>query len=320
MKILICGVGSVGERHIRNLLSIGYNDIILYRKRGLPLRTIKKKLLMYDNLTDALNQKPDVAFICNPTHLHMKTALECANFNTNIFIEKPVSHNLEFQHQLSEVLENNKKIAMVGYMMRYHPCIIKIREWIDKGEIGNVVSFRSIWGEYLPDWHPWEDYRETYASLREMGGGPALTLSHELDLAVWLFGEVEKVSSMKNYNSDLEINTEHGIDILIRFVNSVTANIHLDYISKPPKRETEIVGTLGRIEFDYYKNEALLYCSNSKKIKKTYSTDNNFDRNNMFIAEIKDFMRSISASSHSPIGLEESFRSVNIALEALKED
>jgi predicted dehydrogenase len=316
MKFLICGVGSIGERHIRNLLSLGYDDIILYRSRNQPLRTIDREFPVYMELEEALSQRPDVALICNPTHLHMEIAIRCAESHCHLFIEKPVSDSLEYQKKLERLLDKNNKIAMVGYMMRYHPCILKIREWINEGKVGRVVSARAIWGEYLPDWHPWEDYRTTYAAISEMGGGPALTLSHELDLTLWMFGKVKKVIGLSNFNSNLEINTEHGIDILIGFENGVTANIHLDYIQTPPKRCTEIVGIEGRIEFDYYMDKAVLY-TRDKPAGEEFNVNGNFDRNDMFISELKDFIEAVKLNKPSLIPLEDAFRSVDVALKAL---
>jgi len=316
MRFLICGVGSIGERHIRNLLSLGYDDIILYRNRNKPLRTINREFPVYIKLKEALSQKPDVALICNPTHLHMETARQCAENCCNLFIEKPVSSSLKFQEDLKQLLDKNNKIGMVGYMMRYHPCILKMREWINEGKVGKVISLRAIWGEYLPDWHPWEDYRSTYAALSEMGGGPALTLSHELDLALWMFGKVEKVIGLSNFNSNLEIDTEHGIDILIGFENGVTANIHLDYVQKPPKRYTEIVGTEGRVEFDYYKNKVVLY-THSNLATEEFNVDANFDRNNMFVSELEEFIKAVKLNKPPFIPLEDGFRSVDTALKAL---
>jgi len=318
MKFLICGVGSIGERHIRNLLSLGYDDIILYRNRNQPFRTIDREFPVYLDLEEALDQKPDAAFICNPTHLHMETAIQCAKRNCNLFIEKPVSNSPKHQEELIKLLEENSKIAMVGYMMRYHPCMLKITDWINQDKVGKVVSLRAIWGEYLPDWHPWEDYRTTYAAKRGMGGGPALTLSHELDLAIWLFGKVEKVVGLSNFNSSLEIDTEHGIDILILFKNGVTGNVHLDYVQKPPKRSTEIVGTKGRIEFDYYTNKVVLY-THDEPSGEVFNVSDNFDRNNMFVTELEQFIKAVELSKPSPISLEDAFRSVDVALQALNE-
>jgi|APSaa5957512535_1039671.scaffolds.fasta_scaffold07980_4 predicted dehydrogenase len=315
MKFLICGVGSIGERHIKNLLYLGYDDIILYRKIKRPLRTINHELKVYEELEEALSQKPDVALICNPTYLHMETALHCAKSGCHIFIEKPISNNTNNKEKLEKLLDKNNKIGMVGYMMRYHPCILKIRELINENKIGKIVSFRSIWGEYLPDWHPWENYQETYAALTEMGGGPALTLSHELDISLWMFGEVKKVIGLSNFNSNLEINTEHSIDILIDFKSGVTANIHLDYVQSPPKRCTEIIGTNGRIEFDYYTNKLELYTRENPTAKEFIM--DSFDRNDMFVDELNEFINAIKFKKPSPISLNDGFKSVNVAIKAL---
>ena len=316
MKFLICGLGSIGERHLRNLTSLGFDDVILFRKRNNPLRTIKNTFPTYSSLKECLDQKPDIAIICNPTHLHIETALQCVIANCNIFIEKPLSHNLERCDELLMTLKKHNKIAMVGYMMRYHPCILKMREWIDSGAIGKVISIRSIWGEYLPDWHPWEDCRKTYAAIQNMGGGPALTLSHELDLAIWLCGEVKNVVGMTNNNSNLEIDTEHSIDILLSFKNGITGNIHLDYLHKPAKRAFDVLGTSGRIEFDYYSNETTLFTHNEVN-GEIYSVDNKFDRNDMFITEIKEFIAAVKFAKLSPISLKESLMSVEVAQRAL---
>ncbi len=318
MKFLICGVGSIGERHIRNLISMGYDDIILYRKRSQPFRTINHTFPLYKELNEALDQKPDAAFICNPTHLHMETALQCAKGNCNLFIEKPVSNSLKCMDELISILAKNKKIAMVGYMMRYHPCMLKIKEWINEQKVGEIISFRAIWGEYLPDWHPWEDYRMTYAAQHRMGGGPALTLSHELDLALWMFGDAKKVTALSNFNSSLEIDTEHGIDILILFENGVTGNVHLDYVQKPPKRTMEIAGTKGRIEFDYYANRVVLY-THDKPLGKEFHLGDDFDRNDMFMTELTKFIGAVELNKPSPIPLEDAFKSVDVALKALNE-
>ena len=149
-----------------------------------------------------------------------------------------------------------------------------------------------------------------------MGGGPALTLSHELDLAIWLCGEVKNVVGMTNNNSNLEIDTEHSIDILLSFKNGITGNIHLDYLHKPAKRAFDVLGTSGRIEFDYYSNETTLFTHNEVN-GEIYSVDNKFDRNDMFITEIKEFIAAVKFAKLSPISLKESLMSVEVAQRAL---
>ncbi len=293
MKILVCGLGSIGERHLGNLLSLGYNDIVVYRKRNLPLRSLCQTFPTFHSLAEALNEKPDVAFICNPTHLHLTSAISCIKAGCHVFVEKPLSGSSMGLEELATLAEQKSLQLMVGYMMRFHPCLQKIQQWLTTGLIGRLVYVRSQWGEYLPDWHPWENYRESYAALKSMGGGPGLTLSHELDTLLWLCGDYSKVISMANYESDLEIDTEHGLDLLVKFKSGVTANVHMDYFQSPPSRSMELVGTKGRIFFDYYASLASLYEQGSPKAKNILDISDSFDRNDLFLLELQCFMDSI---------------------------
>ena len=313
-KILICGVGSIGERHLNNLLKLGYDDIILYRKRDMELRTIKNTFQVFKTLESALREKPDICFICNPTHLHIPTALKCADAGCHLFIEKPLGNSLKDINQLNRILKKKNKKAMVGYMSRFHPCLIKGKEWIEDGRIGKVVFARTQWGEYLPDWHPWEDYRESYAAKKSMGGGPALTLSHEIDTMLWYFGKVKSVIKNSNYNSDLEISCEHSCDIIANFNNGITANIHLDYIQKPPVRNMEIVGTKGRIYFDYYKNEISIIPSLNKKLSTNKKLNYRFERNSLFIDELKHFFHCVKNGNDPQSDISSAMEVVKIAL------
>tara|TARA_B100000686_G_C16783180_1_gene973374 strand:- start:233 stop:1186 length:954 start_codon:yes stop_codon:yes gene_type:complete len=313
-KILICGVGSIGERHLNNLLKLGYDDIILYRKRDMELRTIKNTFQVFKTLESALREKPDICFICNPTHLHISTALKCADAGCHLFIEKPLGNSLKDINQLNRILKKKNKKAMVGYMSRFHPCLIKGKEWIEDGRIGKVVFARTQWGEYLPDWHPWEDYRESYAAKKSMGGGPALTLSHEIDTMLWYFGKVKSVIKNSNYNSDLEISCEHSCDIIANFNNGITANIHLDYIQKPPVRNMEIVGTKGRIYFDYYKNEISIIPSLNKKLSTNKKLNYRFERNSLFIDELKHFFHCVKNGNDPQSDISSAMEVVKIAL------
>jgi len=318
MKILISGVGSVGERHIRNLMSLGYSDIVLYRRKNKSLRNIQNVFPTYTNLDDALKLKPDIAFICCPTSHHIEIAIKCASMGCHLFIEKPISDNLLGKKELYSILNKTGKVAIVGYMMRYHPCIKKIKTWLDLGLLGKCIGMRSTWGEYLPDWHPWEDYRASYAANKSMGGGPTLTLNHDIDLAIYLFGNIKSVVGYTNNESNLEIDVEHYVDILVRFKNGMTGNIHLDFVQKPPQRKMEIIGTNGRIEFDYYKGE-VIFLNTKNKIFKRYQVDDTFDRNDLFVSELEDLFELIN-KDFSSSSLDDAYHALECSLEVLADN
>jgi predicted dehydrogenase len=312
-KILICGAGSIGERHIKNLLKLGYSDLIIYRRAIKNLRTIKKKIKQFSSLDEALKQKPNIAIISNPTNQHIDTAIKCARSNCHLLIEKPLSNNLKKVNLLSKICVKKKLICSTGFMMRYHPLIKKIKKILDAKKIGKIIHYASQWGEDLRLWHPWEDYKLSYAANSKMGGGPTLTLSHDIDLAIWFCNqEVKKKYINLNYGSNLNIKTHHGSDIIIKFKNNTTANIHLDFYQNPPKRIIEIVGTKGRLEFDYYSSVLKHFFCNTKKVK-TYRL-NKFKRNDMFIDEMKNFLYCIKNNLNSPISIKESVKSLKLCI------
>jgi len=188
MKFLIAGLGSVGRRHLRNLLSLGEKDILLFRTlqstfpddelAGLPVET---------NLNAALAKQPDAVIIANPTALHLQVAIPAANAGCHLLLEKPISHSMEGVDLLESALKQGGGNVLVGFQFRFHPGLIQAKRWLDDGQIGRPLSFRAVYGEYLPSMHPWEDYRQSYSARQDLGGGVLLTLCHPLDYARWLW-------------------------------------------------------------------------------------------------------------------------------------
>lgn len=315
-SILICGAGSVGERHAANLLRLGQKDLSFFRTRGLPFRSLKGEFPVFKDLKQALAKKPAAAFICNPTHLHVKTALACVQAGCDVLIEKPLGHDKSGVDALRRAAAKAGRRVMVGYTLRFHPCLQRVKMWLEAGRLGMPLWARFQCGEYLPDMHPWEDYRQGYAARRAMGGGPALTFSHELDLAVWFFGPALSVASLTNAGSSLEIDTEHAVDILAKFRSGLTANIHLDFLQRPPARTIEIVGESGRLEFDYHRGRLQLY--QNGRAAESVDVSSSFDRNQMFLEEASYFLECLDQDRDPAPGIEEAALSLDIALAALK--
>ena len=319
MKILIFGIGAIGERHLGNLLALGYDDISLMRTTNNALRTVEGEFKTYSDLGIALADRPDVVFVCNPTSLHVDTIVRALDAGSQVFTEKPIATSLDDCDAIQAAITRSGKSVMVGYNMRFHPALINIKNWIDSGRIGAPIYARTQWGEYLPGWHPWEDYREGYAARSDLGGGPALTLSHEIDLLLWIFGKHTDVKARSNTASSLELQTEHGIDILLGFESGVTGSIHLDYFHRPPARSSEFIGEGGRLEFEYYSGVAKLYGSDSSEPIEEYETPADFDRNDMFINEIKSFFASIKAGETPSPSFDDGTGVVDVATKALND-
>jgi predicted dehydrogenase len=318
-RILISGLGSIGRRHLANLNALGHSDIAFHRSGKATIDKPLPEHPTYSDLGQALAEyQPTIVFVCGPSHNHIEVALKSVNSGANVFIEKPLGNTLDGIAELEKLAKANDSTIMVGYMLRFHPLLLKIKELIDDSKIGKLLHIRSQWGEYLPDWHPWEDYRETYAAKQSMGGGPAITLSHEIDLALWfLGGKISAAQGLTNTSSELDLETEHGVDILIKNEAGTTANLHLDFYQRPSVRTSEFIGTTGRFSFDYYASRFERFTSDQPEPVEVVNIADSFDRNNMFISEIEHFFECIANKTKPVTSITEGKTALEVALTAI---
>ena len=300
---IICGVGSIGTRHLKNIIK-AFPD----KKIGL-LRREKIKLEEYPNIeiftdfNDCIERNPKALIICTPSSYHMDIAVLAAKFNINTFIEKPLSIELDSKVNTFVNLVKEKKLkCMIGFDLRFHPGIIKLKELINKNTIGKIYSIEAQVGQYLPDWKPNKDYRLEMSAKKETGGGVLNDLIHEIDYVTYLIGEVKSVFGINNRVSDLEIETEDMAKILLNFKNGCVGYIHLDYLQKKYSRSCKIIGEKGTLEWNYVTDNLTLL----EKDKKTVIDYTKIDRNQRFMNEIKYFINcienNISCSPNEDIG------------------
>ncbi|MBI9049629.1 MAG: Gfo/Idh/MocA family oxidoreductase [Anaerolineaceae bacterium] len=290
MKICIAGFGSIGRRHLRNLLAIGEKDIVLFRTHQgtLPEDEISN-IPVETDFQKVLDQKPDALFVANPTALHMQVAIPAAKQGCHIFMEKPISHELEQVKELIAVSEASGAKTFVGFQFRFHPGLDMISNLLKENAIGQVVNFTCRWGEYLPAWHPWEDYRKSYTARKDLGGGVVNTLSHPLDYLAWLFGKVDAVQAYIQHISPLELEVEDTADAILQYENGLSGTAHLDYLQRPPQHTLEIVGMEGTMRWNNADGHVQLY-QVSKESWETLKIADNFDRNELFLSEMHHFL------------------------------
>jgi predicted dehydrogenase len=317
MKFLIAGLGSIGRRHLRNLLALGERDILLYRTHcatlpddelaGFPVET---------DLRAALAHHPDAVIISNPTALHLDIAIPAAQCGCHILLEKPVSHSIAHVEELEQAVHQNRVKVLVGFQFRFHPGLRRVRLLLDEGVIGDPLYARAHWGEYLPNWHPWEDYKLGYAARPELGGGVVLTLSHPLDYLRWFLGEVESLwafTSQKGLNMPVEDLAEIGL----RFENGAIGSLHLDYDQRPPSHTLEITGTYGTIRWDNADGiTRLAKVESDDKIGpwQDFPPPADFERNWMFLDEMRHFLDVLHGKAEPVCTLQDGINVLQLAI------
>ena len=254
MRALIVSLGSIGRRHLANLRQLLPDaEITVLRHEGgasapAELRSLANHVVY--SLEEALETRPAFAVIASPAPFHVAVADRLARHGIHLFMEKPISDRADGVQGLIDLCRQRNVVLAVGYDLRFEPSLIAVHDAVHSGRIGRVMGFRAEVGQYLPDWRPTADYRQTVSARKELGGGVLLELSHEFDYARWIVGEVAEVFAQATRVSDLEIDVEDLAEVVLRFSNGAVGSVHLDMVQASPTRTCRIIGTEGTLTWD----------------------------------------------------------------------
>jgi predicted dehydrogenase len=244
------------------------------------------------SLADALATKPEAALICNPAPFHISTATPLADAGAHIFMEKPVSDSMAGLEHLLETCAHNDLVFFLAYPLRFDLALQAMRDAIAAGEIGRPLLLSAEVGQHLPDWRPQQDYRNGVSARKNLGGGALLELSHELDYVRWLMGDVLSVSARLTKQSNLEIDVEDTVDLILEFKNGAAGTIHLDMVRQPPSRKCVVSGSDGTLEWDGMRATSSIWTARTGEWRDLSS--GGADRNDMYMAELKHFLACVA--------------------------
>jgi len=335
-KVLITGLGSIGQRHARCLREM-YGDRVelhAFRSRGLrqvinddmtiipDVSPVKHYgIIEHDDMDSALAKGMDAVFVTNPPDLHVTTAQRAVQAGAHIFIEKPLSHSMKGVDLLISETKKAGLVCMVGHQLRYHVLTKKIREIISEGLLGKMTSAGLVFAEYLPGMHPYEDYRLSHAASEQRGGGAILSLDHDIDIACHLFGLPNRLFCMGGHYSKLEIGAEDTAHVLMEISyedGPMTVHLHLDFIQRPTRREWTIIGELGSIHANLVDNTLSVDTYHGGCHKNNFEQFPSFERNSMFKDEIKEFFKAVETKTNSSLGLQEARDILKVTMAAKK--
>ena len=313
---LVVGCGSIGQRHLRNLHRLNVRRLATCdpdEARTAAMRT-ELDVETFVNMAEALAAwRPDVVFVCTPPAFHVEQALQAVAAGAHVFIEKPLSNALHGVGELIATARARRRVCQVGYNLRFDSGLRLVRDLVARGEIGRVLWARAEYGQYLPDWRPGRNYRDTYSAQKELGGGVLLDVSHELDYVIWLLGRPTHVTWMTGRVGGLDIDVDDCATVLLRFVGGAQADVHVDLIQRSYSRSCKLVGEQGTIVWDFAAREVRLFDSRNGSWEVRSYTD---DPNEMYIAEVHHFLQCVENGTEPEVDLAQARAVVELALQA----
>jgi predicted dehydrogenase len=317
MRFVVISLGSAGKRHVRNLRAVDPTaEIAVWRRGGRDLGDlagIVTTVFTDDRSLDTW--RPAAAILANPAPFHAKVARACADRGIHLFIEKPLATGLEGLPDLLDTCHRRGVTLMVGYCLRFHPALRALRQAVQDGRLGRILALRAEVGQYLPDWRPGADYRDTVSARVDLGGGALWELSHEIDYARWLAGEVRAVRAWAGGVSDLKLAVEDTAEIVLEFDSGAIGSVHLDMVQRTPHRRCRIIGTDATAEWDGPAQQVHLL---TPGVAPETLWQGPYDANRMYVDELRHFLACIKTGEAPLVSGEDGRRVVEIVLAAKK--
>lgn len=304
MKVLIVGLGSIGRKHVDALKALVPRIEIIALRSNENCKNLQgvRNIYSYKGVD---KNSIDFAIVSNPTANHEETLRILTKFGIPLFIEKPLSLSFHIKDLIEEI-DHRNLFTYVACNLRFLDCLKFIKESLS-GELINQINEVNVYcGSYLPAWRPNMDYRKSYSSSTELGGGVHLDLIHELDYIYWLFDKPSEIIRKLRKQSALKISSYdyayYGLDY-----EGFSANIVLNYYRRDSKRTLEILfenetWLVDLLKNQVSKNDEVIF-SSKQTILETYKS------------QMQYFLKSFKARKLSVNSAMDAFEVLKICME-----
>lgn len=298
-NVLVCGAGSIGIRHITNLVDLNVN-VFVWRNRKAKLTELEAlyNVTAFADIDTAI-KAADAVVIATETSTHLDIAFKAANQGKALYIEKPLSNSIDRLNDFSKLAEDKNLTVEVGYQLRSHPNLVFLKDFLASSDLGPLYTYRFVVGQRLDAWRPGTDYRHSYSASKQKGGGVLLDLVHEIDLINWLTGPIDSVLARMDKVSDLEIETEDLVNVIFTNKSSSVGQLQMDYLTPGYRRSMELVFRDALIVWNYQEGVLQLHDTTSNRILHQVAPD--FNRNSMFIELMKHFLNNLNKAAPEPL-------------------
>jgi predicted dehydrogenase len=310
-KVAVIGLGNIATRHRHNLRLL-FPDVellVMSASGRVPKESINECDGIATSIKELIQAQVELVIVASPAPFHAQHSIPFIEAGIPTFIEKPVTTSVGDAEAIKRAIELHKTPVSIGYCLRYLPSAQKLKVLLESGLIGTLYNANIEIGQYLPDWRPNKNYRDSVSAQKKLGGGALFELSHELDYAQWLLGPLDVKHSILRSSEELALDVDDMADIIALTESGAVATIHLDFLQRKTHRQCSLVGSEGRIDWDLMLNQLTLTTATDTSV--LYS-DPKWDKNQMYLAMIEDFIQMVEKNKHTCINFIEAIRTVSL--------
>lgn len=314
MKFLVVGLGSMGKRRVRCLQALKAEKVIGFDPRKDRCLEAKEKygVETFAKIEDAFASGVDALVISTPPDLHMVYARMAVEHDKHFFCEASVTD--DGMTEVMAKLKGKKIVAAPSCTMRFHPAVKIIKKLVDEKAIGKLEAFSAHCGQWLPDWHPWEDYRTYYVSKRATGACREI-VPFELTWLTGVLGSFQQVAGMRGKVSDLDADIDDIYQLLLRSDSGIFGHLMVDVLARYPNRSLRLIGSEGTIEWVADTKEVRIFTvlsgkwesfkEASSKVEAGYSY---LSAEGMYVEEMQAYADACAGKEPFPMTMEDDHR------------
>ncbi|MCC6424940.1 MAG: Gfo/Idh/MocA family oxidoreductase [Phycisphaerales bacterium] len=317
-KILIIGVGSIGERHTRCFQSTNRAQIRICEPNETLRKTIAERYHLqhvYASLDEALVDPPTAAVVATPAQTHIAISQRLAEQGIHLLIEKPLSTSIEGTETLIQTVKKQKLTAAVAYVHRANPALAALRQLVQSGRFGKPVEATFITGQHFPTYRP--AYREIYYTRHETGGGAIQdALTHILNAGEWILGPLDRLMGDAQHLALPGVTVEDSVHVIARH-GPVMAAYTLNQHQAPNELVFTIMCEQGTVRFEY--PTRVRWMTNPATQQWQQQEYESLERDTVFTNQANAFIDAIEGKSPPLCTLEEGLHTLKLNLALLKE-
>lgn len=313
LKVLVAGLGTMGQRHARILLEQPGTEVCAWRS-STSSNPLPRAVAVHTDFGRALEDGLNAVVIATPPHVHLALARQALRAGCDVFVEKPLSHSMDGVDKLLSLAREKERLLVIGYNLRFLPSLVRIKELLVEGKLGPIRSVESWSLSWLPDWRPGRDYRSFYSVRSNEGGGAALELSHEFDYLLSFLGDARTVEGRCSRSGRLEGDVEDMCEARIHFESGAVASVRLSFAERTLKRGCRIVGDEGVLSWDL--GDRRLVWDRAGRRETLEERPEAFDVAQTYVSQMEHFLRAVRREEPPRVTGNDGLRALRVALEA----